>query len=105
MLKQMNEALAYIEAHLEQEIDERELERIAGTSIYYFRRMFSFLSGFTLSEYIRKRRLSNAASDLHDGMGVTEVAFKYGYDSTDGFSRAFKEWAGINPSTVRKAEC
>ncbi|MFP8784598.1 AraC family transcriptional regulator [Planococcus plakortidis] len=103
MLKQMNEALAYIEAHLEEEIDERELERIAGTSIYHFRRMFSFLSGFTLGEYMRKRRLSNAAADLHAGMSVTEAAFKYSYDSADGFSRAFKEWVGINPSTVQKS--
>ncbi|MFC4711710.1 AraC family transcriptional regulator [Planococcus dechangensis] len=103
MLKQMNEALAYIEAHLDGEIDEGELERIAGTSIYHFRRMFSFLSGFTLGEYIRKRRLSNAVSDLHGGMGVMEAALTYGYDSADGFSRAFKEWSGISPSAVQKS--
>lgn len=101
MLKRMNEALEYIETHLTETIDDKELERITGTSIYHFRRMFSFLSGMTLGEYIRKRKLSNATFDLLKGMSVTETAFKFGYDSVDGFSRAFKEWTGIKPSEVK----
>lgn len=99
----MNEALEYIEAHLNEEMNDKELERITGTSIYHFRRMFTFLSGITLGEYIRNRKLSNATFDLqNEGMTVTEAAFKYGYESVDGFSRAFKEWSGINPSEVKK---
>ena len=43
----MNEALDYIEAHLSDEINDKELEKITGTSIYHFRRMFTFLSGIT----------------------------------------------------------
>ncbi|WP_062106082.1 AraC family transcriptional regulator [Bacillus niameyensis] len=103
MLKSMNEALEYIESRLHDEIDESELERMTGTSIYHFRRMFSFLSGMSLGEYVRNRKLSNATFDLlHEGMSVTETAFKYGYVSVDGFSRAFREWAGISPSEVKK---
>jgi len=103
VLKSMNEAMDYIESHLYDEIDYNELERITGTSVYHFRRMFSFLSGMTLGEYVRNRRLSNATFDLlHEGMSVTETAFKYGYESVDGFSRAFREWSGINPSEVKK---
>ncbi|MFS0661055.1 AraC family transcriptional regulator [Niallia alba] len=103
MLKSMNEALDYIEAHLSDEINDKELEKITGTSIYHFRRMFTFLSGITLGEYIRIRKLSNATFDLqHEGMSVTETAFKYGYESVDGFSRAFREWSGISPSEVKK---
>lgn len=103
MLKSMNEALDYIESHLSEEIDDNDLERISGTSVYHFRRMFSFLSGMSLGEYIRNRRLSNATFDLlHEGMSVTETAFNYGYESVDGFSRAFREWSGINPSEVKK---
>lgn len=103
MLKRMNEVLDYIESRLDDEIDDKELERITGTSVYHFRRMFSFLSGMSLGEYIRNRKLSNATFDLlHEGKSVTETAFKYGYESTDGFSRAFKEWSGINPSEVKK---
>jgi len=103
MLKSMNKALDYIELHLHDEIDDAELEKITGTSVYHFRRMFSFLSGMSLGEYIRNRKLSNATFDLlHEGMSVTETAFKYGYESVDGFSRAFREWSGINPSEVKK---
>jgi AraC family transcriptional regulator len=103
VLKSMNEALDYIESHLNDEIDYNKLERITGTSVYHFRRMFSFLTGMTLGEYVRNRRLSNATFDLlHEGMSVTETAFKYGYESVDGFSRAFREWSGISPSEVKK---
>lgn len=99
----MNEALVYIESHLNDRIDYTKIERITGTSIYHFRRIFSFLSGMSLGEYIRNRKLSNATFDLQDeGMTVTETAFKYGYESVDGFSRAFKEWSGISPSEVKK---
>ena len=103
MLKNMNEALDYIEAHLHEEIDYNKIERISGTSIYHFRRMFSFLSGMTLGEYIRHRKLSDATFDLLDkGMSVTETAFKYGYESVDGFSRAFRDWSGMKPSEVKQ---
>ena len=102
MLKKMNEALEY-QSHLDDEVDFKEIERITGTSIYHFRRMFSFLSGMSLGEYIRNRKLSNATFDLfHGGLSVTDTAFKYGYESVDGFSRAFRDWAGISPSEVKK---
>lgn len=105
MLKRMNEALDYIEKHLTDEIDFKEIEKVTGTSIYHFRRMFSFLAGMTLGEYIRNRKLSNATFDLlQDGISVTETAFKYGYDSVDGFSRAYREWSGISPSEVKRAQ-
>ena len=71
MIKNMNEALEYIESHLNNEIDFGEIERITGTSIYHFRRMFSFLSGMSLGEYIRIRKLSNATVDLVQGRSVT----------------------------------
>lgn len=105
MQKRMNEALQYIEEHLAAEIDEKELERITGTSIHHFRRMFSFLTGMTLTAYIRNRKLSNATFDLlRDNVSVTDTAFRYGYDSVDGFSRAFREWAGFSPSEVKKQQ-
>ncbi|WP_339182189.1 AraC family transcriptional regulator [Oceanobacillus sp. FSL W7-1293] len=102
MQSSMNEALQYIEEHLDTEIDEKEIEKITGTSIYHFRRMFSFLAGMTLTAYIRNRRLSNAMFDLlREDVNVTDTAFKYGYHSVDGFSRAFREWAGCKPSEVK----
>lgn len=103
MLRRLNEAMDYIDSHITEELDETKIEQITGTSIYHFRRLFSLLAGVTLGEYIRNRKLSNATFDLlHEGMSVTEVAFKYGYESVDGFSRAFKQWAGISPSEVNQ---
>ncbi len=105
MQSRMNEALQYIEENLDVEIDEKEIEKITGTSIYHFRRMFSFLAGMTLTAYIRNRKLSNAMFDLlRDDVNVTDTAFKYGYNSVDGFSRAFREWAGFNPSEVKNQQ-
>ena len=101
-LRNMNNALAYIEEHLTDEIDYREVSRIACCSEYHFKRMFSFLSGIGLSEYIRRRRLTLAALDLKDTkLRIIDVAVKYGYGSEDSFSRAFYSMHGILPSEAR----
>ena len=101
MLKNMNDALQFIEEHLEDDIDFEKMALLAGVSEYHFRKLFSYLSGMSLSAYIRNRRLSKAVVDLQQGNErVVDIAVKYGYDSADGFSRAFREWSGINPSDV-----
>lgn len=103
MLKCLNEVLNYIEDNLDETIEFDEIEKIAGVTEYHFRRIFSFVSGMPLNEYIRYRRLSNAAFELQNKeISVTEMAFKYGYNSVDGFSRAFKEWCNISPSEISK---
>lgn len=63
MLERLNEAMAYVERHLDERIDVTELARIALTSEYHFRRMFSALAGMPLSEYVRRRRLTIAAAE------------------------------------------
>src|SRR5699024_8213831 len=65
-------------------------------------KIFFYLSGLTLSEYIRNRKLSEANKNLLNGESVTDVASKYGYQSVDGCTRAFKNWSGFLPSDVRK---
>lgn len=98
----MNYAMAYIEEHLTEEIDYSEISRIAYCSEYHFKRMFSFLSGINLSEYIRRRRLTLAALDLKDrDLRIIDVAVKYGYGSADSFSRAFHSMHGFLPSEAR----
>lgn len=93
----------HIENHLTDEIDFFEVARVALCSEYHFRRMFPFMTGVSLSEYIRRRRLSLAASELSDcSKPVADIARKYGYDSPDSFTRAFKNWHGVTPSEVRK---
>ncbi len=102
-LKQLNLAMRYIEEHLIEEIDPDALSRIACCSEYHFRRIFSFLAGMPLGEYIRKRRLSLAAEALaSDEAKVIDVALKLGYESSDAFSRAFQAMHGIAPSQIRR---
>lgn len=64
--------------------------------------MFSYMAGMSLNEYIKKRRLSVANVELINGAKVTDIAYKYGFQSIEGFSRAFREWSGFLPSEVTK---
>ncbi|MGI6129762.1 MAG: AraC family transcriptional regulator [bacterium] len=102
MLKELNHVIDYIEDHLTDALTLEEISEYAGVSDYHFRKIFFYLSGFTLSEYIKNRKLSEANKDLLHGEKVTDVAFKYGYQSIDGFTRAFKKWSGFLPSDVTK---
>ena len=97
-IEHFNDAIDYIEKHLTKEIDVGAMAKMAQMSIYEFRRVFSFAAGISLSEYIRRRRLSAAAQEMKTAASVTEVALKYGYDTPSSFSRAFKEFHGISPS-------
>ncbi|MCF2717453.1 AraC family transcriptional regulator [Paenibacillus sp. UKAQ_18] len=102
LLKSMNEAIKYIEENLTNEIDFKEVARLAYCSEFHFKRMFSFLAGTTLSEYIRRRRLTLAAFELKDGnVKVIDIAIKYGYNSPDSFARAFQNLHGLTPSEAR----
>ena len=100
MLKELNRVIEYIEDHLTEEITLESVADYAGVSDFHFRKVFFYLSGMTLSEYIKNRKLSEANMDLIAGERVFDVAYKYGYQSTDGFTRAFKKWSGFLPSTV-----
>lgn len=101
-LANLNGALHYIEENLAEDIDLREAAKRACCSEYHFSRMFSFLAGITLSEYIRRRRLTLAAFELQTGnLKIMDVAVKYGYSSADAFSRAFHGLHGIPPSSVK----
>jgi AraC family transcriptional regulator len=102
MLKELNQLMDHIEHHLTEELSGKDIVRITGVSEYHFRRMFSYMSGMTLNEYIRNRRLSQANINLVNQHSVTEVAYEYGYQSIEGFSRAFREWSGFLPSEVIK---
>jgi len=104
-LVSLNAALQYIEDHLAEEIDFSEVARLSCSSEYHFSRMFSFLAGVTLSEYIRRRRLTLAAFDLQNSqVKVIDVAIKYGYSSADAFTRAFQELHGVTPTKARNHE-
>ncbi len=103
-LKQMNKAMRYIEENLTGEIDFDEMARIACCSEYHFRRMFSFLAGMPLGEYIRRRKLSIAAVMLNeeDNNKIIDIALQLGYNSPEAFSKAFQAMHGVVPSNVKK---
>ncbi|WP_107840430.1 AraC family transcriptional regulator [Metasolibacillus meyeri] len=102
-LERINRAMDYIEQNLSNEIDFKEVARLACCPEYHFPRMFSSMTGVTMSEYIRRRRLSLAAFELQNNANVRilDLALKYGYDSPDAFSRAFKTLHGVNPTVAR----
>lgn len=102
-LKNWNEALDRLEENLDGEIDLRELGKLAGCSAYHFQRMFSYLAGVPLGEYIRRRRMTRAAADLQSGEKVLDVALRYGYDSPTAFNRAFQAVHGVPPSQAKQA--
>ena len=101
-LDRMNRALDYIEANLAGDISYDAMARLACCSPYHFQRMFPFVTGVSLSEYIRRRRLTLAAFELQTGgVKVIDVAVKYGYNSPEAFTRAFKELHGVTPVSAR----
>lgn len=101
-LKKLGYAIEYIENNLDGEISYEEAARIACCSTYYFQRMFSYVAGISLSEYIRRRRMTQAAFELQaTNIKVLEVALKYGYTSPTSFNRAFQSVHGISPVLAR----
>lgn len=101
-LERMNNAMDYIEAHLADDISIDDIAKIACCSTYHFQRMFPFITGITLSEYIRRRRLTLAAFELQTtDAKVIDIAMKYGYQSPEAFARAFKNLHGIMPISAR----
>lgn len=101
-LKQINDAIAYVETNLCYEIDIDRVAQIACVTKDSFLRFFSYITGMTLSEYIRCRRLTLAAYELRNGDSkVIDVAIKYGWDSADAFTKAFVRQHGITPTGAR----
>lgn len=97
-LKRLGAAIDYIEENLDREISYDEVARIACCSTYYFQRIFSYVSGVSLSEYIRRRKMTQAAFELQrTDNKVIDVAHKYGYSSPTSFNRAFQSVHGIAP--------
>lgn len=101
----MNQAIDYIESHLCDDINTDELSRIMVCPYSVFQRSFAPITGIQLSEYLRRRRLTCAAYDLQNtGQRILDIAIKYGYDSADAFTVAFKRMHGIAPQEARRLD-
>ena len=105
IIKSFNNTIDYLETVLDDEIDEKKVTQLSGYSYSMFSRLFSILTETTLSEYLRSRRLTEAAVILRNkDEKIIDVAFKFGYESSDSFGTAFKNFHGFTPSEVRNGK-
>lgn len=104
LYQQMSLAIEYIEEHLEEKMEARDVAQKVGLSQESFRNFFLLLTQHSFSEYLRKRRLTLAGRDLlQSDRRVIDLAIKYQYSSAAAFSRAFAKFHGILPSEVRRS--
>lgn len=102
-LQRMEDSLDYLEHHMELPLNVNETARVACSSPYHFQRMFHMVTGVTLGEYVRKRKLTLAAQELaSSNIKVLDVALKYGYDTPESFAKAFRRVHGFSPSAARE---
>ena len=102
-LQRMIDCIEYMEKHLTDELHMEDIAAVACMSKFHFQRLFSMLTGYTVSEYIRNRRVTVAAQELiHTKARVIDVAMKYQYDSPESFTKAFQRIHGMTPSTAKK---
>ena len=101
-IERLNKSINYIEEHITEEISYDELAQIACCSTYHFQRMFTYIAGVSLSEYIRRRKMSLAAVDLQgSNEKIIDISLKYGYSSPTAFNRAFQSIHGVAPSALK----
>ncbi|ULL14513.1 helix-turn-helix domain-containing protein [Paenibacillus sp. H1-7] len=101
-LIRMKEAIDLMENKMEERLDIEQIAKAAHSSPFHFQRMFHMLTGMTVAEYTRKRKLTLAAQELAmSSSKVLDIALKYGYDSPESFSKAFRKIHGISPSEAR----
>lgn len=96
-------AIDFMEQHITENISAEDVASHVHISSFYFQKGFRMLCGFSVIEYIRKRRLALAGGDLATtDMKIIDIAMKYGYDSPDSFTKAFTRFHGVSPTMVRK---
>ncbi len=102
-IESLNRALGFIEDNLCEDITCGDIASHVFISSSHLQRAFVLLTGLTIGEYIRNRRLSLAGQELAGGGAkVIDVALKYGYDTPESFSKAFSRFHGVSPGQARK---
>jgi AraC family transcriptional regulator len=102
LIEKLNSVLDYIEDNLKEQIDLDDLSKITHLSYYHFTRVFSALTGMGISEYIRNRRLSEAANEIIESdTKIIDIAFDYQYTTPESFSKAFKSFHKTSPKQAR----
>lgn len=102
-MESIGTAIQFIEENITEDLSVDEIAEHVNLSSFYFQKGFAMLCGFTISEYIRNRRLALAGNDLATGEDrIIDIAMKYGYDSPDSFTKAFSRFHGVTPTAARK---
>ena len=101
-LDAMNRAVEYLEANITEKLDIEKVAKIALSSPFHFQRMYHMITGVTIAEYMRRRRLTLAAQDILSGKKIIDVAYRYGYETPEAFTKAFGKIHGISPSAARE---
>jgi len=100
--EQFIKAIEFIEDNLLNDISLNDIGNKVGISPFYFERGFSIYSGYNVKEYIRNRRLYKAALEIKSSnVSITELAFKYHYETLESFSKAFLRFHGCTPTQLR----
>lgn len=101
--EEISKAIEYMENHIMEDIKAEDVAKYVSVSSFYFQKGFSLLCGCTIMEYVRNRRLALAGSELIvDNTKIIDIALKYGYDSSDSFTKAFTRFHGVTPSMAKK---
>ena len=99
----IRDAVDFMEQHMTEEITMADVAAHVNVSPFYFQKGFTILCGYSMTEYMRNRRLALAGEELlTSDVTVMELAMRYGYDSPDSFTKAFTRFHGHAPSTVRR---
>lgn len=99
----IQKTINWVESHLHEQISTNDIDAVSGLSRYHFHRVFQTSVGMSVTEYIRMRRLANAASILlHTNERIIDIAFYYQFESQESFTRAFKKLYGLPPGQYRK---
>ena len=102
-MSSLQKAIAYIEGHLKDEVKTEKIAAAVAMSPYYFQQGFQVITGYSVAEYIRCRRLYLAALEILAGRGkVIDVAYSYGYSTPDSFTKAFSRFHGVSPLQLRE---
>ena len=100
--RSIQEAIDYIENNIFDNLNHNEIAKKIYSSEFHFHRTFSMITGITIGEYIRNRKLSIAGQELFITKAkVIDIALKYGYESPESFTKAFTRFHGVNPSEAR----
>lgn len=102
-VESLQKAINYMEECILEDISMESIAKQANTSEFHFQRTFAILTDVSVGEYLRRRRLSLAAQELSStDHKIIDLAYKYGYDTPEAFSKAFRRQHGITPSEARK---